>query len=343
MKEIPKHVHIIWIGGDVPARNRKCIETFPVKNPDWKVNLWIDRDQLLTGYRRSTAAAHYKAKNQSDKVSAQQWSKVATRVGATATDEETIAYLSTKFQKTRSELRDIWWDNYISIRDFCKAAKLSLRFVSELGGAKNMPIYRQEMVSRGTNFGAASDVLRIEILNAFGGVYFDTDVICLHPLGTIKAASHCRWSAVAPQWASKGSSVSDAQWNDDNWWKAFGSPPAISNSIIAAHPKSSGLQHYRKIVGKNYKNMFASADLQGEYVSNIRKSTIQMTGPTAATRASGFGSTVEKVQSKQLKLGSKDKTGQVASDFLLEQILDMRDNWYFPMYKVSDQYFHDWL
>ncbi len=52
MRTIPKVIHIIWIGGDIPQRNRDCIVTFPRLNPDWEVNLWIDANQLLTGERR---------------------------------------------------------------------------------------------------------------------------------------------------------------------------------------------------------------------------------------------------------------------------------------------------
>jgi hypothetical protein len=54
-----------------------------------------------------------------------------------------------------------------------------------------------------------------------------------------------------------------------------------------------------------------------------RSNTIQKTGPTAAAKGSG---------SAAIKKERQDKA-----------MLFMRDNWYFPMYFVSDQCFHDWL
>jgi hypothetical protein len=70
-------------------------------------------------------------------------------------------------------------------------------------------------------------------------------------------------------------------------------------------------------------------------MDDVRRSTIKMTGPTAAAESSGF----KKVQDKMYK----ELLDSQASDQRLQNKLFMRDNWYFPMHKVRDSYFHDWL
>lgn len=354
MEAIPKNIHIIWIGGDIPDRNRNCVASFPKENPDWKVNLWIDKDQLLTGLRRKLTAQHYREKNTSawqyapgeetaqEKVTTQQWNKVTDKLGKTAGDEQTITYLSRKFRKTERDLRDTWWENWISIREFCKANDVVLRTVDELAGSKLMGLYRSEMVARGTNFGAASDLLRTEILSKFGGVYFDTDVICTESIGSVIChKSYPRFSAVDSHWVGKGKSVTKAQWEDNDWWKTLGGNiPQISNSIIASHPKCKGLNSYQSLIKKNYKAMKSNDDMRTEYTGNIRNATIKMTGPSAAAAGSGYGAAKQKAQNDAV---SSMNSGGNYNDETWASMLDMRDNWYFPMYIVSDQYFHDWL
>jgi len=39
------------------------VATFPKVNPDWRTNLWFDKDQLLTCLCRRMAAPHYEARN----------------------------------------------------------------------------------------------------------------------------------------------------------------------------------------------------------------------------------------------------------------------------------------
>lgn len=344
MKQIPKRLHIIWVGGDIPQKNRECIISHRQKSQNWEVNLWIDRDQLLTGFRRSHVAAHYKAKNKVDKsgkVTAEKWQKMQGAV-ADGGEDATIAYMTKKFGMTERELRDRSWDNYISIRDFCKEHRIEFHLVSELDTAKNFQIYKNEMVARGTNFGAASDILRIEILYRHGGVYVDTDVKAMHDFGIIEAhKSHPRFSAVHPKWASKGSSVTPGQWVDDKWWEGIPNIPKISNSIIASHAKCSGLKSYRKLITDNYKGLKSSDSLRQEYESNIRTSTLRMTGPTAAEKSSGYAKLHEKRRVQSETLGQTNLDEGKAK--VLETNLYMRDNWWFPMFLVSDQYFHDWL
>jgi hypothetical protein len=60
-----------------------------------------------------------------------------------------------------------------------------------------------------------------------------------------------------------------------------------------------------------------------------------MTGPTAAAESSGF----KKVRDRMFA----ELASSQVPDLRLQNRLFMRDNWYFPMHKVKDSYFHDWL
>jgi hypothetical protein len=71
-----------------------------------------------------------------------------------------------------------------------------------------------------------------------------------------------------------------------------------------------------------------------------RSNTIQKTGPTAAAKGSGSAAIKKERQDKAMSVAQK---GGDLNDATLASMLFMRDNWYFPMYFVSDQCFHDWL
>lgn len=46
---------------------------------------------------------------------------------------------------------------------------------------QDFKLYNQELYDQSTNFGEKSDIVRLEILNKFGGLYVDTDFECVHP------------------------------------------------------------------------------------------------------------------------------------------------------------------
>lgn len=41
---IPKKIHQIWIGGEVPEKFKKWMESWREKHPDWEYRLWTDSD-----------------------------------------------------------------------------------------------------------------------------------------------------------------------------------------------------------------------------------------------------------------------------------------------------------
>lgn len=42
--KIPKKIHQIWLGGDIPPEYLKLGETWKEKHPDWEYKLWTDED-----------------------------------------------------------------------------------------------------------------------------------------------------------------------------------------------------------------------------------------------------------------------------------------------------------
>ncbi|MBC8720707.1 glycosyltransferase [Paraburkholderia sp. 31.1] len=332
MKAIPKIIHIIWIGGDIPQRNRDCIITFPRLNPDWEVNLWIDANQLLTGERRRQISVQHNASTTPN-----QWDEVAQRLGEDGGDSATMRYLNQYLNMRGEDLRGMRGRQVNSIINFCEQNRLKLREVQhDLKMGKNSTIYRRELVNRGANFGSASDILRIEILLQHGGLYVDTDVSCVGPLGEIIChQSYPRFSAVHSAWYH---GISESDWVNPNWWEQHvrdDQTPSISNSIIASHAGSGGLKSYKSLIHSNFRSIRNSDALRTEYMNDVRTSTIRMTGPKAAAESSGF----KKVRDKMFEEQVRSQT----SDQKLQNNLFMRDNWYFPMHKVKDSYFHDWL
>ncbi|WP_279609892.1 glycosyltransferase, partial [Burkholderia gladioli] len=192
------------------------------------------------------------------------------------------------------------------------------------------------LVGRGAKFGAGSEVLRIEILLQEGGLYVDTDVDCVAPLGSLIChQSYPRFSAVSHLWRN---GISESEWKDDSWWARNFSgqtPPPVSNSIIASHAGCKGLKSYRQLINANFTSMRTSEQMQDLYFNDVRTSTIRMTGPSVASKSSGF----EAARSATVT----PKSGDAVTQFSDERKLEMRDHWYFPMYCVQDKYFHDWL
>jgi hypothetical protein len=340
MHAIPKKIHIIWLGGDVPPRNRVCIATFPRKNPDYEINLWYDSRQMLTAQRIKKVKEDYtKRTPQGGPVKADGWKEVANQIGKEGGDTATIIYLKNQLNiNIGNSINDR--ENYLnSIDKFCKSNGLKLRDVQkDLKMGKNGPYYLQELVNRGANFGAASDILRIEILLQYGGIYVDTDVSCVEAIGELVChQSYPRFSAVNPLW-EKG--IGKADWEDDNWWKNNFSgqqAPSISNSIIASHARCKGLRAYRDLINKNFNAIKKSDELREQYFKSIdnidafRSHTVRNTGPTAASNSTGFN-----------KARNASANDDNARQFEPERKIEMRDNWYFPMFCVVDGFFHDW-
>jgi hypothetical protein len=333
LKAIPKQIHIIWLGGDIPQRNRDCIKSFVRENRSdgWQVNLWIDVNQMLTN-ERSRIVKEMGERTPERAAAESQWNAVA---GGGGGDGATMQYLTVYMERRGVEWGGMRIKQINSIMGFCSSNGIKLHEVQrDLPGRSNSTYYSGELVKPAANFGSASDILRIEILHQFGGIYVDTDIECASSLGEIIChESYPRFSASDPAWVN---GVTEAQWLSDDWWSQnvkVEEVPKISNSIIASHAKCGGLKSYRKLIETNFKSLATDNDLRTLYLNDFRRGTIRMTGPTAASESSGF----KKLSLERLHAHATDKKAQ------LDDKLYMRDNWYFPMYKVVDHYFHDWL
>lgn len=99
------------------------------------------------------------------------------------------------------------------------------------------------------------------------------------------------------------------------------------------------MKTYKAMIQSNFKSLKSDTARRDLYFNDVRKSTIQMTGPTAASKGSGFAKAKEKMESGVAGITTQDElTRKQAGDNTF-----MRENWYFPMYMIVDRYFHDWL
>lgn len=359
MERIPRKLHFIWVGGDMPERNRTCVTSFVERNPGWEINLWIDRRNLLAGARRAAVMPMYRG---GDGKATGVWDPTVVPSG----DIETIA---AGIGGSAGELRDLRQRNLASLINFARGSGIRLRYaneVSETGVAFLFSQYKREMTDRGTNFGAASDILRILILRREGGVYLDTDVGCRQPLPELRCMRHgALWGLVMPPAVNP---PSEAEWHSVDWWTdtyGDGGLPAICNSTIACLPGSGALETYREIVRRNYQNIFSDAEAVDRYyrMSGIRSSTIQTTGPSAATEAARWDETRRAVatsgsalgQDELLKKGDKfkgvfhkrtwrtDRELRRRGEYWGRRWHAMKDEYLFPAYLIEDNFFHDWL
>lgn len=209
--------------------------------------------------------------------------------------------------------------------------------MAEFGYGKSSP-YTIEMRQRG-NFGALSDIVRIDAILNYGGVYFDTDVECKEALGSIDVQANLgRFSCTHPGMASQLKStgrIKKSDWLSDAFWRdqITGTPPDLVNSIIAAHPNSGMLVAYRSHIANNYKEVKRKQVDYKSFYPGVRQDVIRRTGPGTLTRT---------VRAEAASTGSAaDRFSD--TDESLDYKLWLRDTLFFPMYKVEDKFFHDWL
>jgi hypothetical protein len=62
--------------------------------------------------------------------------------------------------------------------------------------------FADELYNKFPNYGAASDILRVAILIKYGGLYFDTDIDPVKPLGSLKPAKGFFINRIGPAYAN---------------------------------------------------------------------------------------------------------------------------------------------
>jgi mannosyltransferase OCH1-like enzyme len=155
----------------------------------------------------------------------------------------------------------------------------------------NMHVYDIEMANQTPNLGAASDVLRLEILIKEGGIYMDVDI------GFKKALPN------------------PLQVREDLALFGIYSDGRPCNALIAGCPGSDLLKACRASIKESYKRLDTENALVQAYNRNMRSFTVQHTGPSVVSAAAR---TAEDTAAKKLKLGPVE-----AMDWA-------KDNVYFP-------------
>jgi hypothetical protein len=350
MAFIPKNVHIIWIGGALPEKNQACVDSFHALNPDWTINLWFDPDALLGKYRhiiQAEAMRQFDGTKDLD-IKAAGKASAATALAKTLTakakkkgsfDEAIVSYIAHNSSKTfggkksavdeyKRVLRATKDENLKALQDYAAKGTIQLKSVEEFGYGPKSP-YTVEMQRRG-NFGALSDIVRIDAILKYGGVYFDTDVECKEPLGSIDVPNNlgrfsCTHTGMKVQLLATGR-IAKTDWLSDKWWsdKITGGPPDLVNSIIAAHPNSDMLKSYRNHISNNYREVRKGTVDWRSFYPGVRRDVISRTGP-----------------------GTLVNTARENPQFSYAEDLDykkwLRDTLIFPMYIVEDKFFHDWI
>ena len=351
---IPRKLHFIWVGGPLPARNQDCLKTFSVNASGYERNLWIDTENLLAGTRRGALIDMFK--NDKGKLTGSwtdgpslghgdRWA-IKNQVGGT------VEGLANKRHEARQQIEAFARNNRFRVRyirqEFGNAGTTAVQFM--------MSQYNREMTERATNFGAASDILRILILLKEGGIYLDTDVELLETMPYINCPHDgALWGLVTPVPPTR------TQWFSKPWWRekyGQGQNVSICNSTIAYHANSAAVAAYRDIVQRNYQNIFTNDAAMEKYydMAQIRSQTIRVTGPTAALEASGLRQTTENLQaqaygdSQLLGRNLFEKTKhykrrKVAKyfDLLTSYVYELKDSCIFPAYLLRDRFFHQWL
>ena len=161
---IPKKLHFIWVGKNISEEYINNIKSFAAKNPDYEINLWLDK------------IFHF---------------------------ERTFSQMDSP--QFKFNLRDI------------HKIRQKMDFLTD-------SFLQREMSGVYPNFAAASDILRLYILDQEGGIYIDTD---LKPVSD-KLASFGTLDAKYGFLANIH--VNDSESGLDRW--------TLNNNIIAASPGS---------------------------------------------------------------------------------------------------------
>ena len=219
--KVPKIIHFVWVGGALATKQMYHVSGWARKNTNWQVWLWRDARHLGANVLRRAVAGNDALKT------------AATR--SYANDNQRKAFMQSQDLWTAERVDAL--DGVSKQRDFVSeilgaVPNVQLKDVGvDLSGMNNADLYRQEMGDWGGNMAAASDILRVEILIAFGGVYLDVDLECMQPFGTF---------TVRKDLAKFG-----------NWVSPQGEP-RVNNAIIAAAKDSKLLKAYRARIQRNY-------------------------------------------------------------------------------------------
>lgn len=199
---VPKLMHFVWIGGPMGDAQMDYIKIWAQMNPDYKVNIWYDSSNLFTyetqkSLKEYLSLSLFQHKNDSkyEKIFAEQLNTLQNKL---------YSYFETEKNKnnslTKDEIRVKFIDHelYKKPNDKIAAKKFNdnvtkiekdkenlvkeyknIQFINineEINNWQLKSSYEQELSLR-SNFAAASDSARLEILKKYGGIYIDVDLL----------------------------------------------------------------------------------------------------------------------------------------------------------------------
>ncbi len=222
---IEKNIHGVWIGGAVDETKIGILEAWKDANPDYTVNLWYDSDALLGNLLRRAIHTKLDQElpppvafqggnelNEEELLYVEQRKALAApiydqteeflrlngggdearalllvdryrdyliqRLGLSleASQSELAAAVEAYRQEQQQRFTDLSSDPSLRIRDLQTEV---------LPSSQNQDFYRTTLRLFGGAFASASDIARVEILRAEGGLYTDLDILPGEPLGDL--------------------------------------------------------------------------------------------------------------------------------------------------------------
>jgi hypothetical protein len=250
MVPIPKIVHFIWFGSAVDRLERANLKNCATANPDYEVNLWIDAQSMMPPEAKRSEMFSKKAQGlvpspafEKAKASVDAAAKAVIQgnKGVEEYKKESMASLAADHQAFLGSNELLFqWGPIVDLQKFCNDNKISLRYADlEYEGIKNSNLIHFEKVVRGGNLGAASDILRAELLHRYGGIYCDHDTQFLENFGQVEAM-HGILFGVAKGPSNRATDL------------------VPTNAVLAATVGHPWLVRYRELIDKAYRDMFAT-------------------------------------------------------------------------------------
>lgn len=182
---VPKILHFIWIGSEIPKVALDYVKVWAVINPDYKINIWYDSNLLRlkalsdkikgaalnadsskgSGYRDyifMTRQIFLDFANRNYSVVFRQPSREADALIGKFAEDRRLGEIPEQRVWNEEPLPD-----NIRIRDLFEEGILANGIY---------PVYMKEAVQT-QNFAALSDMARLLVLARFGGIYLDVDML----------------------------------------------------------------------------------------------------------------------------------------------------------------------
>lgn len=321
-KPIPKVIHLIWIGGPMRDSGTDYLTRWKSVNRNYHVWLWYDSMQM-TAYAigkavRDATPVNWNQSGQIVRDDNRDVRQLAEAKAAWASADQRGQNFNDLTGKNERELAR---DNLQKLTSQVPA-NVKLKDVRAiLEQLDNVAFYELELVNRGGNFGAASDILRYELLRRFGGIYSDVDLMPL----TAFEDFLCDGDLARLGRVMQGQS-------------------GFSNALLASHADSQFFGRVSAKIAQNYKLLGRGKaakvrsptgnemDLTlDQYYDDYRASTIYLTGPSVVTQiaylmaqetlAERHRDWVNSRHFFQSKDGYRDPDYVNANNFLDEEIL----------------------